>query len=86
MYGECEEKETSDIMINRRPCTTTRQDYSVSCESYKIVDGKKSCPWLSICGLFKNLCAKLTKICAQRMFKLSKLKVFASAFQSTFLQ
>ena len=46
MCGECEEKETFDVMINVRPCTMTRQGHSVSWDSCKI------CPWeekLSVC-------------------------------------
>ena len=36
MSGECEEKETFNIMINVRPCTMTRQGHFVSWESCKI--------------------------------------------------
>ena len=39
MCGECEEKETFNVMINVRPCTMTRQGHSVVWESCKI------CPW-----------------------------------------
>ena len=49
MCGECEEKETFDVMINMRPCTMTRQGHSVSWESCKI------CLWdekLSLCHAF----------------------------------
>ena len=46
MCGECEEKETFDIMINERLFTMQRQGHSVSWESCKI------CLWeekLSLC-------------------------------------
>ena len=49
MCGECEKKETFDVMINVRPCTITRQGHSVSCELCKI------CLWeekLSLCQAF----------------------------------
>ena len=41
MCGECEEKETFDVMINARPCTVTRQGHSVSWESCKIFYGEE---------------------------------------------
>ena len=36
MCGECEEKETFNVMINVKPCTMIRQGHSVSWESCKI--------------------------------------------------
>ena len=47
--------------------------------------GRKVVFVLSICGLFKDKCAKFTQICVQRIFKFYQ-KIFASAGQSTFLQ
>ena len=45
MCGECEERETFNVMINVRPCIVTRQRDSVSCESRKIClwEEKLSC-------------------------------------------
>ena len=52
--GECDEKETFNVMINVRPCTITRQGHSVSCESCKNFSmGRKIVFVLGICGLFK---------------------------------
>ena len=55
MCGECEKKETLDIMINVRPCTVTRQGHSVFCESCEV------CLWeekLSLCQEFV-VCLKI---------------------------
>ena len=46
------EKETFDVIINVRSYTMSRQGHSLSCESCKIVYGKKSCLCVGICGLF----------------------------------
>ena len=67
MCGECEEKETFDIVINVRPCTITRQGHSVSCESCKKFMGSKVVEFV-VCSKI-NVHAKLTQICAQGIFK-----------------
>ena len=50
MCGECEEKETFNVMINMKPCTMIRQVQSVSWESCKISLWKDK---LSLCSAQK---------------------------------
>ena len=64
MCGECEEKETFDVMINVRSCTITRQGHSVSWESCKICLWEESCLCVRkkvvfVLGKQQTVCSKI---------------------------
>ena len=69
MCGECEVKETFDVMINVRSCTITRQVTLYLAKHVNILMGRNIVIMSGIYGLLKNKCTKLTQICAQRIFK-----------------
>ena len=54
MCGECEKKETFDVMVNVRPCTITRQVALYLANHVSIFMGRKVVFVLGIYGLFKN--------------------------------
>ena len=54
MYGECEEKETFDNMINVRSYTITRQVTLYLANHVNILMGRNIVFVLDIYGLFKN--------------------------------
>ena len=54
MCGECEEKETFDVMINVRSCTITRQVTLYLADHVNIFMGRNIVFVLGIYGLFKK--------------------------------
>ena len=54
MCGECDEKETFDVMINARSCTITRQVTLYLTNHINIFMGRNIVSVLGIYGLFES--------------------------------